>query len=229
MEESDAITTGHTAFLDWAGDCPGGPVRFHHRKIIIRPGKKGSNRFEAFGIKIDVSNPSLLLIILGVGGPLQFSMNIGDLMALLSGILFAFGAMKVRESPEPTVFEQLFGFFLYGALVSFALALLPLAALGQPPSLGEIISLVPLLVLLAAGFLIPVMWGIYWGTRQVDPGRLGILLQIEAVVGIGSAALFAGEPFGLRQAIGAVLVISAGLVEVIGNRRGEMEEEIQKV
>jgi len=28
--------------------------------------KKGSNRFEAFGIKIDVSNPSLLLIILGV-------------------------------------------------------------------------------------------------------------------------------------------------------------------
>ena len=30
------------------------------------PSKKGSNRFEAFGIKIDVSNPSLLLIILGV-------------------------------------------------------------------------------------------------------------------------------------------------------------------
>jgi len=30
------------------------------------PNKKGSNRFEAFGIKIDVSNPSLLLIILGV-------------------------------------------------------------------------------------------------------------------------------------------------------------------
>lgn len=28
--------------------------------------KKGSNRFEAFGIKIDVSNPSLLLVILGV-------------------------------------------------------------------------------------------------------------------------------------------------------------------
>jgi len=28
--------------------------------------KKGNNRFEAFGIKIDVSNPSLLLVILGV-------------------------------------------------------------------------------------------------------------------------------------------------------------------
>ena len=63
------------------------------------------------------------------------------------------------------------------------------------------------------------MWGIYWGSGQVDPGRLGILLQIEAVVGITSAALFAGEPFGVRQAVGAILVVSAGLVEIFGNRR----------
>jgi drug/metabolite transporter (DMT)-like permease len=75
-------------------------------------------------------------------------------------------------------------------------------------------------VLIAVGFLIPVMWGIYWGSRHVDPGRLGILLQIEVVVGISSAALFAGEPFGMREAIGSVLVISAGLVEVIGNGKG---------
>ena len=104
-------------------------------------------------------------------------------------------------------------------MISLALALLPLAVLGQTPSLAEIIPLGPLLVLLAAGFLIPVMWGIYWGSGQVDPGRLGILLQIEAVVGITSAALFAGEPFGVRQAVGGVLVVGAGLVEVFGNRR----------
>jgi hypothetical protein len=70
----------------------------------------------------------------------------------------------------------------------------------------------------AAGFLIPVMSGIYWGSRHVDPGRLGILLQLEAVVGILSAALLAGEPFGLRQAIGAVLVVGAGFIEVLANR-----------
>jgi drug/metabolite transporter (DMT)-like permease len=160
-----------------------------------------------------------MLIILGVGDSASLSMNLGDLMALLSGMLFAFGAMRVRQAPETSVFEQIFAFFLYGSLAALALALLPLAALGQPPSLGELISLAPWLVLVAAGFLIPVMWGIYWGSQHVDPGRLGILLQIEAVVGIGSAALFAGEPFGVRQAIGAVLVISAGLVEVIGNRK----------
>ncbi len=162
-----------------------------------------------------------MLIILGIGDPLSVSINLGDLMALLSGILFSFGAMRVRQAPETSVFEQLLAFFLYGSIAALALALLPLAALGQPPSLESLISLIPWLLLLAAGFLIPVMGGIYWGSQNVDPGRLGILLQIEAVVGIGSAALLAGEPFGLRQAIGAVLVISAGVVEVIGNRRTE--------
>jgi drug/metabolite transporter (DMT)-like permease len=133
--------------------------------------------------------------------------------------------MRVRQAPETTVFEQIFAFFLYGSLAALALAMLPLAALGQPPAVEELIELVPWIILVAVGFLIPVMWGIYWGSRQVDPGRLGILLQIEAVVGIGSAALFAGEPFGIRQAIGAVLVISAGVVEVIGNRKSTSEEQ----
>lgn len=160
-----------------------------------------------------------MLIILGVGDPLSLSMNLGDLMALLSGMLFAYGAMRVRQAPETSVFEQLLAFFLYGSLAALILSLLPIAALGQPPSLEQLTTLAPWLVLIAVGFLIPVMWGIYWGSRYVDPGRLGILLQIEAVVGIGSAALFAGEPFGVRQAIGAVLVISAGLVEVLGNRK----------
>ncbi len=171
-----------------------------------------------------------MLIILGVGSPLSFSMNVGDFMALLSGILFAFGAMRVRQAPETSVFEQILAFFLYGSVAALVLSLLPLAVLGQPPTIDQLVVIAPWLVLIAAGFLIPVMWGIYWGTRQVDPGRLGILLQIEAVVGIFSAALFAGEPFGLREAIGAVLVISAGLVEVIGNRRNNtLEGEIPDV
>ena len=161
-----------------------------------------------------------MLIILGVGGSFSSTINLGDVMALLSGILFAYGAMRVRQAPEISVFEQILAFFLYGSVAALGLALLPLAVLGQPPSLDLLITLAPWLVLIAAGFLIPVMWGIYWGSRHVDPGRLGILLQIEAVVGIGSAALLAGEPFGVRQAIGAVLVISAGLVEVIANRNG---------
>lgn len=164
-----------------------------------------------------------MLTILGVGDPLARAMNPGDLLALLSGVLFALGALEVRQAPEAaSIFEQLFAFFLYGSLAALALALLPLAELGQPPSGEQLLTLAPWLVLLSAGFLIPVMGGIYWGSQRVDPGRLGILLQVEAVVGIGSAALFAGEPFGVRQLVGAIFVITAGLVEVAGNRQSVM-------
>jgi drug/metabolite transporter (DMT)-like permease len=164
-----------------------------------------------------------MLTILGAGR-LSLSMNIGDLMALLSGVLFALGAVLVRQAPETSIFEQIIGFFLYGSVAALVLSLLPLAALGQPPSLDQLATLAPWLLLAAAGFLIPVMSGIYWGSRNVDPGRLGILLQVEAVMGIASAALLAGEQFGAPQAIGATLVICAGLVEVIGNSRAAPAE-----
>jgi drug/metabolite transporter (DMT)-like permease len=159
-----------------------------------------------------------LLTILGIGRHFLESVNLGDAMALLSGILFAFGAMQVRQAPEASVFEQIFAFFLYGSVIALALSLLPLSALGHPPAPARLAALLPWLLLTAVGFLVPVMWGIYWGSQHVDPGRLGILLQIEAVVGIASAALFAGEPFGVQQAVGGALVISAGVVEVLGNK-----------
>jgi drug/metabolite transporter (DMT)-like permease len=108
-------------------------------------------------------------------------------MALLSGILFAFGAMRVRQAPETSVFEQILAFFLYGSLAALALFLLPLAVLGRPPSLEQLITLAPWLVLVAVGFLIPGMWAVYWGSRHADTGRLGILLP-AAVAGGGGIA-----------------------------------------
>lgn len=167
-----------------------------------------------------------LLTILGVGRSFSAAMNVGDVMALLSGIIFTLGAMRVRQRPQISVFEQVFAFFFFGALVALGISLLPLATLGQPPTAGAVIAVAPWILLMTVGLMIPAMWGLYWGSRFVDPGRLGILLQLEAVVGIGSAALLTGEPFGPREAIGAGLVISAGLVEVLGNRRNVMTEEI---
>jgi drug/metabolite transporter (DMT)-like permease len=80
-------------------------------------------------------------------------------MALLSGILFAFGAMWARQESETSVFEQILALFLCGLLAALALSLFPLAVLGRPPSLRQLIALAPWLVLVAVGFLIPVMWG----------------------------------------------------------------------
>lgn len=159
-----------------------------------------------------------LLAILSAGGAVPVPRNLGDVMALVSGIVFAAGAMRLRQAPETPVIEQCFAFFLYGGVFALILALLPVDALGQPPTWMQLRALLPWLLLMAAVFLIPVTWALLWGSRHLDPGRVGILLQMEAIVGIGSAALLAGEPFGIAEAAGSILVVSAGAADVIGHR-----------
>ncbi len=159
-----------------------------------------------------------LLILLRVNADLEVSLNTGDVMALLSGMIYAVGAMRVRQAQEVTVFEQVFAFFLFGGIFAFALTFLPIAGFGALPSVSVIKAVAPWMILVSVVFMIPVSWGLYWGNRFVDPGRLGILLQLEVVVGIGSAAMITAEPFGWREATGALLVLGAGLIEVIANR-----------
>ena len=64
--------------------------------------------------------------------------------------------------------------------------------------------------------------GILWGARLVSPGRAGLLLMMEVITGLASAAVLADEPFGLVQTIGSALIVAAALVEVlpaVGRRR----------
>ena len=159
-----------------------------------------------------------LLALLRVSADLEVSLNAGDAMALFSGIMYAVGAMRVRQAQEITVFEQVFAFFLFGGIFAFAMTFLPIADFGILPTASVLIAVVPWMILMAVVFMIPVVWGLYWGNRSVDPGRLGVLLQIEVVVGICSAAIITDEPFGWREATGALLVLGAGLIEVIANR-----------
>lgn len=159
-----------------------------------------------------------LYVILGGDGSLPIPHNVGDWMALLSGMFWAYGSTRIRLAPEATLFENAFSFFASGAVVTVALAFLPIEAMGAPPSGAEFIRFLPWIMLMTVGFLIPAMMMQLYGTKLVDPARVGILFQIEAVVGIGSAALLTTEPFGWQEAVGSVLVVSAALTEMFGNR-----------
>ena len=71
---------------------------------------------------------------------------------------------------------------------------------------------------IAAVFLIPIMFMQLYACQHLDPARVGILLQIEVVVGIASAGILTAEPFGWRETAGFVLVCSSALTEVFVNR-----------
>ena len=62
-----------------------------------------------------------------------------------------------------------------------------------------------------------------WGPKFLSPGVVGLLFMTEIVVGSISVALLAGEPFGIREVIGIILIAGASLLEPIASlvRRSE--------
>ena len=66
-----------------------------------------------------------LWIILGRDGSLPVPRNVGDWMAIASGMSWAYGSTRVRMTADASLFENVFSFFLFGAFVAAALLLLP--------------------------------------------------------------------------------------------------------
>ncbi len=58
-----------------------------------------------------------------------------------------------------------------------------------------------------------------WPATELSPGRVGMLLMVEVLVAVASAALLADEMFGLREFIGATLIIAAAVVEVLRQQK----------
>lgn len=156
-----------------------------------------------------------LIVILGFEGGLPMPRNGGDWMALVAGIAWAYGSLRIYMQPEIEAYETTFAFFAGGTLVTAAVALLPLEANEAVPGLAMLAEAWPWLALLVVVFGVPPVLMTLWGAARLTPGRVGILLMGEVAVGIVSAALWAGEPFGVRETVGATLIVGAAIVEVM--------------
>jgi len=156
-----------------------------------------------------------LIVILGFEGGVPLPRNTGDWMALAAGFAWAWGSLRIYMQPEIQAYETTFAFFAGGALVTAAVALAPLAANQPGPDVSALAAAWPWLLLLVVVFGVPPVWMTLWGAARLTPGRVGILLMGEVAVGIISAALWSGEPFGAREAAGAALIVGAALVEVM--------------
>lgn len=155
------------------------------------------------------------LVILGVRDGFPLPRNAGDTMSLLAGICWAYGSTRIRAGTQIKAFESTFAFFAWGAVLALALALLPIGGSFTLGSLGTVAGSIPWIVLLVIVFIIPANFLIVWGAGRLSPGRVGILLMLELIVGTASAAVLTGEPFGLREIIGVCLVGAAATLEVL--------------
>ncbi|MCP4390088.1 MAG: hypothetical protein GY802_17485, partial [Gammaproteobacteria bacterium] len=70
-------------------------------------------------------------------------------------------------------------------------------------------------IALVALLMLPITYLTVWPATVLSPGRVGMLLMVEVIVGVGSAAMLTDEQFGLRELTGALLILSAGVIEVL--------------
>lgn len=140
--------------------------------------------------------------------------NVGDWVGLVAGLCWSLGTLRSYHRPRLPVSSTVLAFSIGGLGTTLAVMVLRYYTGGLSTDLGAVASVTPLVLALALGmFTIPNLF-VLWAAQRVEPARIGILLLAEVLTGTISAALFAVEPFGATQALGAVLIIAAGLVEV---------------
>jgi drug/metabolite transporter (DMT)-like permease len=162
-------------------------------------------RLRAISVVLGLAGAAVLL---GFADGLPLPRSAGDWLGLAAGVLFALSVTLVRKGHVISGLEQ--------TLVSFAAAaLLSLALLVIAPHQSSTVDAAVLVwaALAALAWLLPVTWLLLWGARFLEPGRVSLLLLLEVAVAAISAALLAGEPFGLREAAGCVLIVAAGALE----------------
>lgn len=159
-----------------------------------------------------------LAIVLGITDGLPLPRNLGDWLSLMAGIMWAYGSTRSNMEGSLVVTAPVVGFTVGGLLASFILVSLPISGIASSPTPDGLSHALPWMVLMSVVGFVPTTYALMWSTQVLDSGRVGILLMSEVVVGTVSAALLSGETFGWSEAIGALLIVSAGFVEVTGER-----------
>lgn len=152
-----------------------------------------------------------LWVVLGGESGVPLPRNSGDWCALIAGVIWALGTLRVHQDSMVSPVAHAASLFAGGAVVIAIISLLPVMAGPAPAVTAQAAAI----ILIVAVLSVVSAWGILWGARLISPGRAGLLLMMEVITGLASAAVLAGEPFGMTQAIGSMLIVAAALVEVL--------------
>ncbi len=155
-----------------------------------------------------------LFVVLGDAGEIPWPKNIGDWLALASGICWALGSLGLYRTSNISASGQVFAFVL-GAMVLSLISLVFLPDGALPGISQENALRLLVFALLSALYVLPMIYMTIWPATKLSPARVGLLLMSEVVVGIASAAALSGEPFGLRELLGTALIVSAAVLEIV--------------
>ncbi|WP_459443994.1 DMT family transporter [Alphaproteobacteria bacterium US3C007] len=152
-----------------------------------------------------------MLTIFGLGARFPIPQNIGDWLGIASGVLWAIATVRLRMSESHSAIELTAGFFQWSLIFSASAAFL--LAPAYIPKVEQALPALPLLLIFMALLVLPGTYASLWGPKYLSPGIVGLLFMTEIVVGAISVALLAGEPFGIRELTGVLLIAGASMLE----------------
>ena len=159
-----------------------------------------------------------MLTIFGLGARFPIPQNIGDWLGIGSGFLWAVAMVRIRMSESHSAIELTAGFFQWSLIFSASAAFL--LAPSQIPDIEQVLPALPLLLIFMALLVLPGTYASLLGPKYLSPGIVGLLFMTEIIVGAISVALLAGEPFGIRELIGVLLIAGASMLEPLLALRG---------
>lgn len=154
-------------------------------------------------------------VICGGDQGLPIPRNAGDWMSLLSGMIWAGVSLSILSDRQQPVAYGI-NFLLWGTVWAAA-AVLVMSVQGSEsiPQWEQFKEVMPWLVPFVALIVVPAAFATMYAPSQLNPGLVGLLFMSEISVGTATAAWLSGEPFGIREAVGIVLITIAGVMEPV--------------
>lgn len=156
-----------------------------------------------------------MYVILGADNAMPIPQNMSEWFGLIAGIAWGISMVCLQKVKEAPLMDLALSIFLFYGLIFMLLSLIPG---GRHWGLDtELLVPTTLLWVLALAFVwnFPAALLTLYGAVEVEPGKVAILLMLEVIIGISTAAWLTNEPFGLIEFVGAILIIGAGVVEFI--------------
>ncbi len=155
-----------------------------------------------------------LAVVVGVEHGMPLPRSAAEWMGLIAGVTWGLAMVYVRRTERMAAFDRVFVQFLFVGPLFLALTLVPGGRSLAAPDWAGIAGAAGWLITFGVVWMLPVIWLTVYGGSRLDPGKVAILLMFEIIAGLTSAAILTDEPFGLRELIGAVLIMAAGGVEI---------------
>ncbi len=149
-----------------------------------------------------------VFLILGGWDILAAPMSWIDLLALASGFAFAMNNVVFRATPEAPLISKLAMMFWGCGLMG---GLLLLVGIETVPELHPV-SWVWMILMGLVWYLLAAS-GSQWAVTKLQAGQAGVIMVMELIAAVTSAALLGESALTLMNAIGVLCVLAASLLE----------------